>query len=286
MKKVLCTLIASLALLSCQERFDGDHESLLVVEGWIEDGGFPVVMVTMSVPVNTEHQYVGDLSSYIVRYARVVVYEGEDSIVLTGKYNNAYFPPYIYTTSRIRGKAGNRYRLKVEYDRYLATAATTVPRSPQADSMVVSRSGANDSLFVITAYFHDIPDEKNYYQFFTRVGADDRQFLASYLGSIDDAVLGDGSVAVPVYRGKKATLPSETYTPFFREGDTVAVKFANVDEYSYEFWKEYSKILSISKNMFLGTFRSLPSNIQGGLGFWGGYGSDTHYFVIPHNVTR
>ena len=286
MKKILHILLTSLFLLSCKEQFENSDESLLVVEGWIEDGGFPVVMVTKSVPVSAERRDISELSSYIVRYARVVVYEGEDSVVLTGKYNDAYFPPYIYTTSRMRGKSGKEYRLKVEYEEQVATAVTTVPQRPHADSMVVSHSGTDGSLFLITAYFHDIPDEKNYYQFFTRVGADNRQFLASYLGSVDDAVLGDGVVAVPVYRGKSVVTSLEHYTPFFLESDTVAVKFSCVDEYSFRFWKEYSKSLSLSKNMFFGTSQSLPSNIQGGLGFWGGYGSDTRYFVIPDCVGR
>ena len=126
MKKYLFFLIIAFAFAACNEDLDmeGDNASCLVVEGWIEDGGFPVVMLTRSLPVTTEYQSMDDLSDYMLRWARVTVSNGEDSVVLTGKYDRGYFPLFIYTTSRMRGEAGKEYTLTVEYRDYYATCRT------------------------------------------------------------------------------------------------------------------------------------------------------------------
>ena len=67
----------------------------IVVEGWIEDGGFPVVMVTTSVPVSSEYEKWDSLEDHLVRWAKVTVSDGENEVVLTGKMDRNYFPPYI-----------------------------------------------------------------------------------------------------------------------------------------------------------------------------------------------
>ena len=265
--------------MACDEDFDHTtgSDSQIVVEGWIENGGFPVVILTRSLPVTTEYQEAESLSDYIVKWARVTVSNGTDSVVLTGKYDKGYFPPYIYTTTRIRGEAGKRYDLTVEYRDYHATATTTIPHAPDSCTYNVMRCSDSDTLYQIKGLFTDNPAEKNYYQFFTRVGTTSKQYQASYLGSIDDVVLS-GETEVPVYRGHQ--LMTEKYKPYFALGDTVSVKFAQVDETTFHIWDSYTKTLSLSGNMFLSTFSDIESNIHGGYGYWCGYAAVTSHFII------
>jgi hypothetical protein len=262
------------------DRLESDV-SHFIVEGWIEDGGFPVVILSRSLPLSTDYQDIDSLSDYLVRWAKVTISDGTDSVVLTGKYDKGYFPPYIYTTSRIRGKAGKTYYLTAEYRDLRATAQTTVPAIPDNCSFRVERCAGSDTLFQIRAHFKDNPDEKNYYQFFTRVGTDTKQYQASYLGSIDDGVL-KGETDMTVYRGHQ--LSDKDYTPYFLADDTVSVKFAQVDETSFRIWDSYTKIQSLSSNMFFSTSSDIESNITGGYGYWCGYGTITDYIVVRDSI--
>ena len=284
-KMIIFCLFTLFASVSCTEDDDtGDYTSKLVVEGWIEDGGFPVVMLSRSLPVNNEFVAMSDLSNYILRWAKVTISDGIDSVVLTGKYDAGYFPPYIYTTSRMKGVAGKNYTLTVEYRNEKVTACTTIPKQPPHCSFIVERCANSDTLFQMTANFVDIPNEKNFYQFFVRVGTHSKQYLASYLGSIDDEVVGHDVIKVPIYRGHQ--LREKDYTPYFSVNDTVSIKFAQVDEMTFHIWDSYTKNLSLSQNMFLSTYSNLPSNIIGGYGYWCGYGSITNHFMISPAIVN
>lgn len=248
----------------------------LMVEGWIEDGGFPVVMLTKSLSISSDYQSVENMEEYLVRWAKVSVSDGDTTVVLTGRFHHGYFPPFIYTTGNLRGQSGKTYTLKVEYESFLATAAATIPKSLAVDSFKIEKVGNSDTLLMVTACFTDDMAEKNYYQFFTRKGGDNRQFLASYLGSIDDAVL-NGYAEIPVYQGHSLR---QAYSPYFSIHDTVSIKFTQVDETTFHFWDEYTKSQTLSSNMFLSSSSYIHSNIQGGIGFWGAYGSSTYYFLM------
>ena len=283
MWKSVIIIFCACWLTACTDAADGNEtiSPQMVVEGWIEDGGFPVVILTRSFPISSSFQKLDSLSNHIVRWAKVTISDGENSYVLTGKYDKGYFPPYIYTTGRMRGKAGKTYTLTAEYRDMNATASTRIPSPPDNCSFRVEKCAGSDSLFQIIARFVDEPNEKNYYQFFTRVGTESRQYLASYLGSIDDEVL-KGESEVSVYRGHQHG--EKDYSPYFKLDDTVSVKFAQVDETSYRIWDSYTKLLTLSENMFLSTSSNIETNIIGGYGYWCGYGVITNHIVIKDSI--
>ena len=280
MRAIVCFIVFVAAMLtSCDEDHLAVTQPQLVVEGWIEDGGYPVVIVTSSIPISEEYMPAETLSDYIVRWATVTVYCGEDSAVLTGKYDKGYFPPYIYTTSRMKGEQGKNYSLKVEYKDMVATATTTIPPRPDVMRFRLEKCEDSDTMYQVKVVFTDNKEEKNYYQLFSKVGAENKQYLASYLGSIDDYVLGD-TTEVAVYRGHEV-LSTMEYTPYFRPNDTISVKLSQIDEASFHFWDDYIKILSLSHNPFMAPQRSIRYNIVNGSGYWCGMNSVKDYFVIP-----
>jgi len=284
MGKITLCLVTVLFLAACTGDFneqDG-RPSQLVVEGWVEDGGFPVVMLTRSLQVSKDYQKMDELGDYIIRWAKVVVNNGTDSVVLTGKYDNGYFPPFVYTTNHMRGEVGKQYTLTVEYKDYYAEATTTIPSVPDQCKFYVKKCDDSDTLYQIKAKFTDNPWEKNFYQLFIRMGTEEKQYSASYLGSFDDAVLNN-EVEVPVYR--RYQLGKEKYTPYFTENDTVSVKFAQVDEMSFRIWDSFTKNLSLSGNMFLSTSSDIVTNISGGYGYWCGYGVITDHIIIHDSVS-
>lgn len=274
----------SALLLSCSGDYLPEQNDELVVEGWIEDNGFPVVILTKNINISNKYQSLDSLSSCIVRWAKVTVSDGEKSVVLTGRYMKGYTPPYIYTTSHFRGEAGKTYQLTVEYGDFHATATTTIPNTQKIDELTVERCAQSDTLYQISLRYNDDEAEQNYYQIFTRVGGRDvRQYLAAYLGTIDNRVVKP-KTKIPVYRGRD--INTLDYTPYYTINDTVAVKFAHIDRTSYNFWYDYTRNLTTAGNMFFATAASLRSNIIGGTGYWCGMGSDIKYVAIRDCVAE
>ena len=274
----------SALLLSCSGDYLPEQNDELVVEGWIEDNGFPVVILTKNINISNKYQSLDSLSSRIVRWAKVTVSDGEKSVVLTGRYTKGYTPPYIYTTSHFRGEAGKTYQLTVEYGDFHATATTTIPKTQKIDELTVERCAQSDTLYQISLRYNDDEAEQNYYQIFTRVGGRNvRQYLAAYLGTIDNRVVKP-KTKISVYRGRD--INTLDYTPYYTINDTVAVKFAHIDRTSYNFWYDYTRNLTTAGNMFFATAASLRSNIIGGTGYWCGMGSDIKYVAIRDCVAE
>lgn len=277
MKRYIFLFSVVVSLFACTEDSIVPSEPGLVIEGYIENDGYPVVIVTRSLPVSSKKQNLNDIKDYLVRWAKVSVIHGTDTVVLTGKYDKGYFPPYVYTTGRMRGKVGETYKLEVEYDGQLAYATTTITSPPRVDGYKIEKCQDSDTLYQIRALMKADVGSANYYQFFARVGASNRQFLASFLGGYNDSI-STGAYEVPVYRGHQSK--EKDYVPYFSVNDTVAVKCCCLDEQEYAFWKAYIASEYLSGGAMLSASDNLPSNIVGGTGYWFGYGSVTSYFVI------
>jgi len=272
MKHIISIIILSVLLFffSCEKTEFPEAPSILVIEGYIDDGGFPIVMVTTTVPISTESQNVENLSEHLLRWATVSISDGENKVFLTGRIDNSYFPPYIYTTSRMRGQSGKTYTLNVEYGDYNATASTTIPPCPTIDSIKVEPT-AIDSLCKVSLCFTDNSEEKNYYKIFTKKGIHSKQWLSSNFGLINDEIL-HGYTEYAVNQGSIIT-DTTTYTPFFNYSDTLSIKFATIDNVAYNYWYDYENYANLSENPLFPVINNLSTNISGGIGCWYGCGS-------------
>lgn len=94
-KNIIIILLSAL-LLSCSGDYLPEQNDELVVEGWIEDNGFPVVILSKNINISNRYQPLDSLSGCIVKWAKVTVSDGTRSVVLTGRYTKGYMPPYIY----------------------------------------------------------------------------------------------------------------------------------------------------------------------------------------------
>ena len=266
---------------ACDEgHLSAESPQTLAVEGWIENGEFPVVIVTKTLPVSTEPQNLDDLSAYLVRWAKVTVSDGEKSVVLIGRYDENYYPPYIYTTAYMRGELGRTYTLTVEYEDKILSSHTTIPQElPALDRYVVEKCEGTEDEYQIKACFHDNPHEKNHYLFFVKTAAEPtNHYLAAYMGAVNDDIIAE-NVEYPVYQGHQYN--KNKYSPYFKAGDVASVKFAQVAPSSWAFWDQYTKSQTLQSNMFLSTSMPLPSNIEGGCGYWSGFAS-----VVSHLIVR
>ena len=276
MKKILIAF-ALLLTAACTPSWQPEGEERLVVEGWIDAGGFPIVMVTTSVPTSTEYQSIDDQKNHLVRHAKVTFSDGATSVILTGMDNKRYFPPFIYTTSDLRGVAGKTYTLKVEYKGMTATASTTIPASVPLDSLWCVPSADDKGKYNIKARFSDPEASEDYYRLFVKVAGKDSSYVASYMGCMSDSDLLRPA-EINVMRGLSVDNESSwAWNPAsFEKGDEVMVKFCTMDRVSYEFWNSYERVVSLSiLPMFQATYNP-AYNLTGGIGYWCGYGASKY----------
>lgn len=272
-------LMAAVCLMavSCEPKLNKPSDQVIVVDGFIEDGGEPVVIVTGSASITSDPIAYTSLRDYIFNWAKVTVTGPEGEIVLTGQESDKYFPPYIYTTHRMKGKAGQTYSLKVEYGGQCVEATTSIPE-PASLSGLRAEKQDHDS-YVIRATINDNPDTKDYFHFFVKVEGKDSTYRPSFMGIVNDEILLAEGSEVDINQGMQLT--ANGFEPHFKAGDRVFVKLANMDEVSYLYWNDYENLFAFSNNPIFPSYRQIKSNISGGLGLWAGYGSRKYFIVIP-----
>lgn len=280
MNRSLNILLLSFVALFCS--CEGDilppQQSQMVVEGWIEDGRHPVVMLTSTVPVSEQETSIDSLGQYLIRWARVALSDGERTVVLSGKYTKDYFPPYIYTTAALLGEAGKTYTLTVDYDRQHATASTTIPQSVPLERLYATLKHEVDSTYSIHAVFSHDASRQRYFRLFTCIPSQSKQFYSAFMGLFDCTML-DNPADVLVNSGLSIDNIGD-YRSSFRKGDTVLVKLCTMDEASYRFWYDWDDSENFASNPFMPATSNLVSNVKGALGYWCGYGSSVRTIVV------
>lgn len=256
-----------------------DDEPELVVEGWISNNEHPIVILSTTVVPTTERQDSSKLYSHILNWAKVTISDGNREVVLTGKYDNDYVPPYIYTTIDMIGETGKSYTLTVRDGNYYATAITSIPKSVTIDSLVIEEKDENE--WQIYTCFTDPLEEDNYYNLFYKTGANSAQFVNSSLGCFDDKTI-NGNIKYPINKSKNLAKYQDNES-FFSTGDSVAVKLVNMDKQSFVFWSAFQYSATLSSVFLMPYTHNIHSNIIGGLGYWCGYGESTKCIVIGNS---
>ena len=129
MKKYILFFLMIIACSCNNDTFsDGIKlESKLAVEGWIEEGDVPQVILSSTIPVNDVIDSTNVLD-HVIRSAKITVSDGETIEVLRVKNDDNRLPPFIYFGSEIIGEAGKKYSLKIEYLNRIVEATTSIPK--------------------------------------------------------------------------------------------------------------------------------------------------------------
>lgn len=273
----ICLLTIALVLMyGCKGDYGNDEPSQLVVEGWIDNGEFPMVFVTRSVPISEEYQEISNLGQYLERWAKVTISDGEREEVLVGRLNHSYYPPFYYTTSYMRGEPGKTYRLHVEGSGGLTADAETTITSETAviDSFWVTPVENNDTLYQLHAHIDLKASTAQYFKVFTQTDMNIYTTLSSMFGVFSRDMIGNGDIIIN--RGRKNL--DEDYVSSYSINDTVQVRLSALNEEQYRFWRSFEDMISLSRNPLFPATDNMPSNISTGMGCWFGYTS-SHYLV-------
>ena len=82
----------------------------------------------------------------------------------------------------------------------------------------------------------------------------------------------------------RLTSQKHSYGFHFLYADSVQIKFARIDETTYKIHKAYEELMILANNPVFASDVSLPTNIQGGLGFWCGYAATKYNVVIADSI--
>lgn len=239
----------------------------IVVEGWIEEGETPVVIVTRAVDLT---QNVDSFDGFVQRWCRVSVFDGERKHILEGRVDTAYMPSFVFKSRSLRGEAGHTYRLMIETDTDTIESVSTISPAPEIESLTPEPSAEADTLFTVRAFFRGI-DPEGYYKVYARSQREEKRYYGSFLGTFAGADY-DPEKGISVSRGIHSTYRDEEFTHFYRRGDFVYVKICRIDRAAYDFWHAYDSAVSMSTNMFFTVTQNCPSNVIGALGCWSACG--------------
>jgi hypothetical protein len=274
MKKLVYLVFVAIGL-GCVPESDFDtiaYEPKLVIDGAIESGGFPTVVLSKSASyfMNIDSSNIRDL---FMSTAKVTVSNGVDSEVLTLKRDNTAFPPYRYVGTNLKGESGKTYTLTVEADGERYTSTTTIPDPPTLDKLWFELSPGMDSLGYVYAGFTDPAEETNYYRIFTQRLQKDTRFIPVYLSATGDQYFNGQQFTFTILRGPENYLDiiDDLY---FKKGDSVRIKLCSMDKAHFDFWRTVERELYVTGNPFSSSGNKIISNIEGekALGVWGGYG--------------
>ncbi len=283
--KFILFLLTALAITfySCEKNVTVEipqTEEKLVVEGYIETGTPPIVLLTKSLPFFGEIN-VNSILQNSVLGATVIIDNGTIIDTLD------QIPGFgVYTTTQFVGEVGKSYKLTVISDGKTLTSVTSIPVPVPLDSTWWKVDGQRDSLGFIWGHLTDPDTLNNCYRIFAKrineyaFGENTGQIKDSIFyppvgGSVfEDRYINGKSFDLSFPRGHATNSDKEDDNNdedfFFKRGDTIIVKFCSIDRSHFEFWRTEESQVSSNGNPF-GSPQPVHSNISGGLGVWGGY---------------
>ena len=279
-KKLLCLIFIAFNL-GCDADLDlniPDYEKKIVVEGWIEAGRNPIVILSWSAPFFSEIDSAS-IRKLVLTSATVEISDGNRTEFLTLRPNTNYFPPYIYQGNRMIGEIGETYDLKVKYREHLLTAQTYIPQKTGIDTFDLQADKQTDTTAFINITFADRALEKNYYRILTKRLNKDVNFFTPLVSLFDDQFFNGEQLHLKIYGGS-ANFKASEESLHYSVNDTVILKFCCINEESMNFWVSLNNELVNGNNPLSATNRKIVSNINGGLGIWEGIASSYYKIYI------
>ncbi|MBR4536495.1 MAG: DUF4249 domain-containing protein [Bacteroidales bacterium] len=291
------SLFFSLLFQACQSEIEvdlPDYEPKLVVEGYIENGQPPRVMLSRSVPYFQYMDYNYIMDNVLVMDASVIVYaeDGEGQRLTFGPCDESPFR-YAYV-GRFPGRENMRYDLEIEWHGKKYTASTRVLHTFDLDSIGFYNESnlMGNTRKTIRVLLSDDPQEANFYQFFVKLRCKtirDRVWVTTLPVAFDDATFNGLTFNYEVLRANPSAFfmplmteeeQKEYFRVSYRPGDTVYVKYGLIDYDSYQFWNTGGNSASLGQNPFTNPAPTI-SNIKGDnvTGVWCGYAAKTDRLV-------
>lgn len=293
MKYVLQCVLIVFVFVACEKSIDLKPEiqqSLLVVDGQIENGQPPFIQLSNS--LNYFSTITRDvLANSFVRNAVVTITDGtqthrlrEYSTPIGGGFNIYYYTlDSIQLATAVFGQFGKKYTLQIQANGQQYTAETTIPLlAKTTDSLwwVKAPRNTDSTKVVLMARVTDPKGYGNYARYFTKVNRGN--FLPGANSAFDDQVVDGKTYDIQVDQGIDRNNPHEDEDyGYFKRGDTITVKFCNIDKATYNFWRTIEFGYQSVGNPFSSPVKVIGNISNGALGAFSGYAAQYKSLIIP-----
>lgn len=195
---------------------------------------------------------------------------------------------FLTGTCSFMGKERTSYDLTITApgfnigdDSIVVTSSTYIPTAIGMDSLGFkehTNPAYRDSFIACYAYL-TVPDTfGNFVRYWTQRNSEP-QYKPRSQSVWDDKLFVGLSLGLPLERGqpKSKDFDLDTYT-YFRRGDTITVKWSNIDSKTYDFF--YTLENDGGDSPFSSPVR-IKTNINNGLGVWAGYATKSYTVIAP-----
>ena len=263
---------------SCEENISV-KENKAVIEGVFSSEGYPTVLFSSSVSPGVD----GNLSDAVINWGKVTISDGEREVILSGRVDNTYLPPFRYYTYDMKGEPGKTYTVKADFKDLHAESTMTMPHPTPIDSITFAPT-ETDTLRATTLHFTSPADTPAYYYLTLQRNERGAHPSPTLMGTII-ADLPLTHYSIPVLKPKIKINSSDPglaqdFVPQLTVGDEWIVELNRVERPVYDFWKAYDNMILFSTSPFISTNESLPTNINGGYGVWSPQGTTSMLFKV------
>lgn len=265
---------------ACEREIDielPDAEDLIVVEGSIEPGQSPVIMLTKNRGFfdNFPSDLEGFINEFVIQDAVVIVSDGLMSEQLSFTVNPFAYPYFYYTGTTLKGEIGKSYSLTIISNGKTLTSTTHISAAVPIDSTWYGLNpfdSTEDSLGVAYISITDPDSIGNAYRLFAK--KKEEGWFNQVAGSeFNDDYVNGQKVIFFAGQGEKPFVASDSFVPlnyFYNIGDTIILKFCSIGSKELKFFYTMDAALNSNGNPFAAP-TIVKSNIEGGLGVWCGY---------------
>jgi hypothetical protein len=289
---IFCLLILATACEKSINFQPRNTDTAVVVEAYIESGGPPVVILSNSLDYFS--QITPDiLAASFIHNADIFISNGtrthklKEYTVPTGTGYSVYYYSIdsANLATAVTGEFNKTYNLRVVVNGKEYTSTTTIPAlAKQVDSIwwIPAPANPDTSKVVVMSKVTDPPGFGNYIRYYTKVN--DSAFFPPPASVFDDQIIDGTTYIVEVEHGvdRNQEIDFDTYS-FFERGDTVTLKFTNIDKATYDFWRTIEFSYGSIGNPFSSPTKVL-GNVNGALGYFGGYAVQYRTLVIPKHT--
>ncbi len=292
MKYWLPFFLFALLISSCEKainfKLDNSKPSL-VVEATIENDQPPLVTLSGS------FDYFSKISPEILAGSFV-----HDAVIkISNGFKTHQLKEYSFTTSSniklyyysvdssnlataFTGSLNTNYSMEIQVAGKTYTSITSIPPlAKKIDSLWWKKAPDNPDTtkVVLVGRAADPPGYGNYIRYFTKTNSD--PFFPGLNSIFDDQIIDGKTYTVDIERGvnRNEKLDAENYS-FFNKGDTITVKFANIDKATFDFWRTMEYSYGSIGNPFASPTKVL-SNVKDALGYFGGYAVQYKTIIVP-----
>lgn len=304
----ITALVSMFVFTACEQEYipvNPQGGPKYVVEGYIEAGQNPFpayLLLTRSLdffseigPVQFNESFVHDADvrvsdGSIEVQLQEVCYSELDSTFQKLVAEQFGFDPdslaidfcvYLDILNQLQPQVGKTYNLKIRVGQDSITATTNIPEHVPLENLYFAAPPGkpNDTLAQLKVSISDPVNERNFYRYLCGTNGGE---LETSFSSVEEDLFFDGKsfefqLLNPATDGGD-TEPDEFGLYFV--GDTIEIKWCSIDEAHFDFWNtlEFS---NANQGPFAGYTR-LQSNINGGLGIWGGCSVSYYTLVVEY----